>query len=198
MRWPCLQLLSRFFALLCLLGMSPVPLLAADAPMPPRQAAEFFEKSVRPLLVENCFQCHSSRKHKGSLRLDSRQALLNGGETGPAIVPGHPEQSLLLKALHYKDDLKMPPKGQLRPEQIATLASWIKQGAPWPDNAREVRPIVATSNFKITAKEKAFWSFQPIANPPVPAVRTGNWALGYRSLRPCQAGRKAPGAGGPG
>ncbi len=101
---------------------------AADAPLPPRKAAEFFEKSVRPVLAENCFGCHNEQKQKGGLRLDSRQAMLNGGDTGPALVPGHPEQSLLLKAIHYKDDLKMPPKGQLRDQHIANLTSWIKQG----------------------------------------------------------------------
>src|SRR5437879_701986 len=137
---------------------------ADESRMPPRQAAEFFEKSIRPVLVENCFNCHSDRKQKAGLRLDSRQAMLTGGETGPAIVPGHPEQSLLLKAIHYKDELKMPPKGQLRTEQIAALTTWIKQGAPWPQAAQEVRPVVQGTSFKITPKERAFWSFQPVAH----------------------------------
>src|SRR5437762_2346747 len=82
---------------------------AADPPAP-AAANEFFEKSVRPILVNHCFECHGAKKPKAGLRLDSRDALLQGGDTGPAIVPGHPEQSLLIKAINYKDEPKMPPK----------------------------------------------------------------------------------------
>src|SRR5437764_13570544 len=83
---------------------------------------DFFEKKIRPVLVENCYSCHSiaAKKNRGELLLDSRQGLLEGGETGPAIVPGKPKESLLIKALHYGDkDWKMPPKGKLPPEVIA-------------------------------------------------------------------------------
>jgi hypothetical protein len=170
----------------------------ADAPMPPRKAAEFFEKSVRPVLAENCFGCHNDQKQKGGLRLDSRQAMLTGGETGPAIVPGHPEESLLLKAIHYKDDLKMPPKGQLRVEHIAALTTWIKQGAPWPDNVQGIRPVLKGTGFKITPKDRAFWSFRPIADPPAPGVTASGWVktpvdrfvlarLEEKQLRPVEA-----------
>jgi len=143
---------------------------SADEPrMPPTLAHEFFEKRIRPVLAENCFGCHSDRKQKGGLRLDSRQAMLNGGETGPAIVPGHPELSLLLKAIHYNDELKMPPKGRLGAEHVTALTTWIKQGAPWPDSVRVARPMLLEMGFKITPKNRAFWSFQPISDPPVPA-----------------------------
>ena len=172
---------------------------AAEGPVQTK-AAEFFEKSVRPLLAENCFNCHNEQKQKGGLRLDSRQAMVNGGDTGPAIVPGHPEQSLLLKALHYRDDLKMPPKGQLQEVHIATLTRWIKDGAPWPET-KEVRPILKGTTFKITAKDRAFWSFQPIADPPVPQVKNGAWAktpidrfvlakLEEKQLQPLEAAEK--------
>src|SRR6516162_9075610 len=170
MRCRCLILVS-----LLIVGVFFVPAHAEEAPMQ-RKAADFFEKSVRPVLAENCFACHSDRKQKAGLRLDSRQALLTGGETGPAIVPGHPEQSLLLKAIHYKDELKMPPKGQLRAEQIAALTTWIKQGAPWPETTQEVRPVLQGSTFRITPKDRAFWSFQPVAVPPVPGQHDSAWA----------------------
>src|SRR5688572_25898079 len=94
-------------------------ILAGAAPMraadPPANANEFFEKSVRPALANHCFECHGPQKQKAGLRLDSREAILAGGDTGPAIVPGHPEQSLLIKAIAYKDELRMPPKGALPP-----------------------------------------------------------------------------------
>ena len=90
---------------------------------------EFFEKLVRPVLADNCFQCHGPSEHKGELRLDSRAAMLQGGEMGPAIVPNNPEASLLITAVHYSDEPKMPPRGKLKPEQIEALSRWIKAGA---------------------------------------------------------------------
>jgi len=82
---------------------------------------EYFERQVRPVLVEQCYSCHSAEAKKGvkgGLRLDSREGLLKGGDTGPAIVPGHPEQSLLIRAVRYEsDDLQMPPKGKHLPAE---------------------------------------------------------------------------------
>src|SRR6266481_5342595 len=98
------------------------------------QQIEFYEKQVQPILAENCYKCHSHQadKIKGSFVLDSREALLKGGETGPAIVPGEPEKSLLIKAVRHTDeDLQMPPKKKLPDDQIAILAQWIKMGAPY-------------------------------------------------------------------
>jgi hypothetical protein len=146
----------------------------AGAPGAEPAGAEFFEKKIRPLLSENCFECHSARKQRGGLRLDSRAALLNGGDSGPAIVPGQPGVSLLLKAVHYKDELRMPPKRQLEPQDIAALTAWVKQGAPWPEGAA-VRAVAKDSGFHITPKDRAFWSFRPVADPPVPAVRDTTW-----------------------
>jgi mono/diheme cytochrome c family protein len=97
--------------------------------------AEFFEKSVRPLLAENCFACHGPMKQKGGLRVDSRAALLGGGDSGPALVAGQPESSRVLQAIRYGGDLRMPPKGRLADEKIGILARWIKMGAPWPEAA---------------------------------------------------------------
>lgn len=94
---------------------------------------EFFEKKIRPLLVEQCFKCHSGPKLKGHLAVDSRAALLKGGDTGPALFSGDPDKSLLMKAVGYDDpELRMPPRGKLAAPQIAALAAWIKMGIPGP------------------------------------------------------------------
>jgi len=132
---------------------------------------EFFEKSVRPVLVDKCFSCHGEEKQRGGLRLDSRGAVMEGGDSGPAMVPGQPGKSLVVKAIHYKDELKMPPKTPLNQEQVAALTLWIQQGAFWPESAKELRPAVKESGFKISAEDRAFWSFQPIVPPSPPKVR---------------------------
>ena len=110
-------------------------LRAAGAEFTP-EGIEFFEKRIRPVLVERCYKCHSadSEKLKGRLRLDSRETLLQGGESGkPAVTPGDPAKSRLLEAVRYENpDLQMPPKAKLSAEQIADLARWVKLGAPWP------------------------------------------------------------------
>src|ERR1044071_6137389 len=99
---------------------------------PDAAATAYFEKQVRPLLVEHCHACHSAKANKtrGGLALDNREAILKGGENGPAVVPGKPEESLLITAVHAtKAELQMPPKGKLRKEQLAALAQWVKDGA---------------------------------------------------------------------
>ena len=111
----------------------------ADVPAPttaPADAAglEFFESKIRPLFVDNCLRCHSTTtKSKGGLKLDARETLFAGGETGPAIVAGDPEKSLLVKAIRYADkDLQMPPKEKLADEQIHALEAWIKMVRHFP------------------------------------------------------------------
>ncbi len=96
------------------------------------EAEKFFESKVRPLLVERCHKCHTGDKSKGGLRLDSREALLKGGETGPAVVAGKPDESLLMRAVRHQDGLAMPPNGKLNEAQISALAEWIKSGTVWP------------------------------------------------------------------
>src|SRR5438445_468763 len=114
-----------------LLGSGKERLRAADASA---EGIEFFEKKIRPLLADNCFKCHGNGKKKGNLQLDSRAGLLRGGDSGPAIVAGQPEQSLLIKAIRYQDDnLRMPPRSKLADQHIADFAAWIKMGAPWPE-----------------------------------------------------------------
>src|SRR5437588_2107668 len=128
------QFLRMFFLLvLPVVSDSTVHLYAVD---PTPEQIEFFETKVRPVLAENCFRCHSEKaeKLKGGLRLDTPEALLKGGDSGPVILSGDPEASLLIKAVRYLDpDLQMPPKNKKLPvEQIASLEAWIKMGAPMP------------------------------------------------------------------
>ncbi|MFM7830893.1 MAG: c-type cytochrome domain-containing protein, partial [Planctomycetaceae bacterium] len=110
------------------LGCLAVLLLAGSA----RADDQHFEKSVRPLLIERCHKCHAGSEAKGGLRLDSREAALQGGETGAAVVAGKPEQSLLLQAVRHENGLEMPPDGKLTAAQIEALAKWVREGAVWP------------------------------------------------------------------
>ena len=147
------------------------------APAPDPAGIEFFEKKIRPLLAENCFKCHSSEaeKVKGGLLLDTRDALLKGGDSGPAIVPGDPEKSLLIKAVRYGDEnLQMPPKNKkLSIEQIHDLESWVKMGAPDPRAGKSAQTGPPLSD---PEKVRTHWAFQPIRNPAPPAVKNKRWA----------------------
>lgn len=93
---------------------------------------EFFESKVRPLLIQRCFKCHAAMEAKGGLKIDSRESVLQGGESGPAIVVGKPDESILLKAVRYEDGLEMPPDGKLSPIEIDVLQKWIRDGVVWP------------------------------------------------------------------
>ena len=107
---------------------------AAEVPPSPEGVA-FFEKSIRPLLVEHCYACHSAgaKRLRGGLHLDSEQGWLQGGDLGPAVKPGDPEESLLIAAVRQEDELlKMPPKGKLSAAEIALLTRWVAMGAPGP------------------------------------------------------------------
>src|SRR5262245_48833868 len=122
--------MRRFGLLAALaLGLPAVSLEAADMPLSPA-AVEFFESRVRPVLAENCYSCHGPKRQQAGLRLDSRVALLKGSDNGPVLVPGQPDQSLLLRVLKYDGDVKMPPKGKLAPEQLQALTDWVRFGAP--------------------------------------------------------------------
>ena len=133
---------------------------------------KFFEEKVRPLLAEHCFSCHGPDKQKGGLKLDSKAAMIKGGDIGTAIIPGDPAASLMIKALGYEGDLKMPPKGKLNSKQIADLSAWIKMGAPWPTTvAVEVKDTKSGS----TVSGKDHWAFQPLRNPAPPEVKNKSW-----------------------
>jgi len=139
------------------------------------QQVEFFEKQVRPLLSAHCYECHSVKaaKLKAGLRADSRAALLKGGDSGPAIVPDKPAESLLLKAIRY-EEYEMPPKGKLPEREIAIFETWLKMGAPWPD---EPEPVAEASPppFDLADRKASHWCWQPIVAPPLPAVKDSAW-----------------------
>ena len=155
-------------AVLVAAGMCCAPAAEQDA-----ASVAFFEKQIRPLLIEHCLSCHSqaSKKQRGGLHLDSREAMLKGGETGPAIVPGKPLESLLIQAVHAKKgELQMPPKEKLRPQQIAALEEWVRRGAPYPAAKAATSPTDPTS-----AVARQFWSFQPLRTIPPPHVQNTEW-----------------------
>src|SRR5262249_30980158 len=110
------------------------PVASARASDPDPRGIEFFEKKIRPVLAENCYKCHSRRakKQQGGLLLDSKSGVLKGGDSGPAVVPGKVDESLLLKALRHRGDLKMPPGGKLPAAVVTDFELWVKMGAPDP------------------------------------------------------------------
>ncbi len=132
---------------------------------------EFFEKRVRPVLVERCYECHGEKKQKGGLRLDSAGAVLKGGDSGPALVPGKPEESRLVKGISWSDpDFQMPPKNKLSDSEIAALTEWIKLGAPDPRTNAESQ----ISNSK-SAVATNHWAYQPLKKVGAPPTRNPSW-----------------------
>lgn len=162
---------ALLLSIACLIGCANLARSAAPAAAD-SAGVEFFEKKVRPILVENCYKCHSAEaeKIKGGLLLDTREGVLKGGDTGPAIVPGHPEKSLLIKAVGYLDEnLQMPPKNKkLAAEQIADLEAWVKMGAPDPRAA-------VTPAKRATPSATSHWAFQPIKQPSEPQIKNRRW-----------------------
>jgi hypothetical protein len=162
----------RPLAQLALLRLLPGCLaVSAGAAELSREHLEFFERKIRPVLAERCYECHSAAKNKakGGLTLDTHAGLLKGGDTGPALVPGDPEKSRLIEAVRYQNrDLQMPPKSPLSPEQVRDLEQWVKLGAPDP----RVESVAQTSTKRIptVAEGRQFWAFQPLANPAIPSI----------------------------
>jgi cytochrome c553 len=139
--------------------------------------AAFFEKRVRPLLYNRCFSCHGDKQQQGGLRLDSLSAILKGNASGPALVPGKPDESLLVHVIRYDHRVKMPPTGKLKNEEINTLVEWVKMGAPWPGAKPEEsgRPAVRAGEFTITEANRRFWAFRSVRKPAPPPVKNIGW-----------------------
>lgn len=134
---------------------------------------EFFEKKVRPVFVEHCQDCHGDEEQEGEFRIDSRSAILQGGETGPAIIPGFPEKSELILAInHDPDGYQMPPEKKLSNNQIAAITQWVKQGAAWPKSPEAQQPQ-SVKNFSV---ETDHWSLQPVNRPTIPKVNQKQWS----------------------
>ena len=162
---------SRLPGLLLSLACAALPTFAADDA--PREAAAFFEKEVRPILANRCYDCHGEKKQKGGLRVDHIGYLKIGGDTGPALVPGKPEESPLMEAVrHTNEDFKMPPKEKLSAAEIAVLERWIRIGAPWPEDDAK-KATITEGGF--TEEQRKFWSLQPVAKVTPPDAGAG-WA----------------------
>ncbi|MFN0056032.1 MAG: DUF1553 domain-containing protein [Planctomycetales bacterium] len=139
----------------------------SESEQPTAEQLRFFETAVRPVLVEQCGKCHGADKQWSGLRLDSQEALLRGGDLGPVIVPGKPEESRLILAVRQTDDdLKMPPQGKLTDRQIADLVRWVEMGAPFP-----AQPDAGRARHR----DPNHWAFQPPVTPAVPAVQHADW-----------------------
>ena len=176
--WPILSRLS--LAIMLIVGL-PRGTSAGDVPSFTSDQIRFFETQVRPVLVENCTGCHGASKVKAGLRLDSRAAILTGGDSGEAIVAGDPEQSLLVEAIRY-EGLEMPPKGKLPARQVEALTRWVQMGAPWPTEAAPVAAVAGVEpasnirkpGYAVTDADRAHWSFRPLQTPAVPNLGCPN------------------------
>lgn len=141
-------------------------------------ALTFFETRIRPVLAERCYSCHSdeAKKLKAGLYLDSRERILSGGDTGPAVVPGKPEQSLLIEAMHYDNvDLQMPPKDRLDTRVVTDFEKWISWGAPWPKGEEKGAHEKKQGGFDLAKRKAEHWAWQPVTNPPLPANADSEW-----------------------
>ncbi len=162
--------------LICLLCLVPLAANAAEQPAISSEAREFFEKSVRPILANHCYKCHGPKKQKGDLRLDSRAAILAGGQTGPAMTPGKPEDSELVLAISYDPSgYQMPPTGKLDDDQIAAITKWVKMGAPWPGDSKSIPKPGEEPGIDL-AERAQHWSFQTVDRPEVPQTQNQPWA----------------------
>jgi len=169
---------SRFYPVLVLLMISTIsagrPATAADNPKPTAEDLAFFESRIRPLLIKHCVECHGEDAQESDLRLDTWAGLRDGGKAGPVILPGKPDQSLLLVAVSYRDnELRMPPDGKLSAVEQADLKRWIEIGAPHPDRTESDSPQPRRGTAINYDEARKFWAFLPTARPAVPTDVTG-------------------------
>jgi mono/diheme cytochrome c family protein len=144
--------------------------LSLPLPATPQDPVDAFRTQVKPILEQSCFPCHTDMA-MGGLRIDSREHLLKGGKSGPAVVPGRPAESLLYQAItHSHPSLKMPPQGKLTPEQVAALRAWIESGVHFDTVGETKGPGRA-----VVEEQKKFWAFQPVHKWAPPAVRDSGW-----------------------
>jgi Protein of unknown function (DUF1553)/Protein of unknown function (DUF1549)/Planctomycete cytochrome C len=158
-------------------GKVPNPQVAQFASTPTPEQLDFFESKIRPLLIDHCYDCHSldAGELGGQLLLDSRPGIVKGGLSGPAVIPGDPDNSLLIKALRHTDaDLKMPPDDRLPDDKIADLAQWIRMRAPDP-RTEDTAAIVKARTAIDWERARDFWSLKPLAETQPPTVKDSNW-----------------------
>src|SRR4051812_42078770 len=163
-------------ALLTLAALTIRPAPAVEAPT--AEQVRFFETQVRPTLAESCYKCHGPDKQKANLRLDSRASALRGGDSGPAVVPGNLEESLLITAIGHVDEvLKMPPSKKLDAPKIFALTRWVEMGAPWPgaSTGAEAPAASVKGEYQVNDRDRAHWAFRPVVRPALPPVRDKAW-----------------------
>lgn len=180
LRLPGMAQACLLLALVCVLyaaagfaDESPKPAETAPATRFSAEDLDFYAKQVEPLLKEHCLKCHGGGdKIRGGLRLTNRDAILKGGDLGPAVDLDKPAESLLLKAVHYRDGLEMPPTGKLPADKIAVLTRWVERGLPMPSDlkaeAEHDRPGPSPA-------DRSYWAYQPVRRPNVPTVRNAGW-----------------------
>ena len=142
---------------------------------PNREQEAFFELKVRPLLAARCFRCHGEKEQKGSVRLDSAEALLGKSDDEAVVKPGHPESSHLMEVIRYKDEPKMPPDGKLPDADIQILSEWIRRGAHFPVTAAAPAVVPLSSPEGVIRARKTLWSLQPVSSPVPPEVKEQAW-----------------------
>ncbi|WP_417382552.1 DUF1553 domain-containing protein [Gimesia sp.] len=149
------------------------PLFASEADL---KKAEFFETRIRPLLINQCYDCHSEDSIESGLRVDTFAGLVIGGERGPAIVAGKPAESLMISAVKHSGQLHMPPKDKLSQKEISDLTEWVRSGAYWPDAKPVMELKEETSEGPLfTQAQQEFWAFQPPRPPKFPEVQHNDW-----------------------
>lgn len=172
---PALVTVQLFLAALALVA---IPSTAAIAAAPEFSAAEIehFEKQIRPLLHRHCYECHSgeSKTLHASLRVDRRESLAAGGDSGPALLPGKPEESLLIQVLRYDGDIQMPPQGKLSKAEIRLLTEWVRDGAPFPASAADAGSGPRQVDIE---QGRKFWSFQPLQTGDLPPLKSHDGGL---------------------
>ena len=180
-----------------LIGMAGLAVISACGAS--NDPIDFFKARIRPILANRCYACHLDGR-MGGLQLDSREHVLKGGNSGPAVLPGDPDQSLLIRAVSQTHEkLKMPPQGKLTDEQIADLRTWVAAGVHWDEGAPSAGP--QPHEYVITAAQRKFWAFQQVRKPAIPTVKDERWArtsidrfilagLESRGLKPVHAAGK--------
>jgi hypothetical protein len=179
-RWRIMLKLRNLTEALAVLLLVVVPsgssVCAAEAAVPPAakpgtSEADFFEAKIRPLLAARCKECHGDKKQEMGLRVDRREAFFRGGDDGPVVVPGDPDKSSLIDAVQHKGDIQMPPNAKLADEEIAALTTWVKLGAPWPEDPQGDAAVTANAN----KNARSHWAFQPLQRPALPEVKKSDW-----------------------
>jgi hypothetical protein len=146
-----------------------------EAKPPSSEEVAFFEKHVQPILKAQCFKCHGEGKVRGGLRLTSRENVLKGGDSGPAVLLDKPDASRLLQAINYRDGLEMPPTGKLPQDKIDVLTRWVKAGVPWTPTAAKTTEAAKSKTGEVTAEARNYWAYQLVQRPAVPAVMNKGW-----------------------